>query len=63
MTFEEYKEGLKLLSREDLEEVCANLARSRDALLQRSKYWMNRCERAEGILRGAIANSIEGDPS
>lgn len=47
MTFEEYKEGLKLLSREDLEEVCANLCRSRDALLQRSSYWMKRCDRAE----------------
>lgn len=47
MMFEEYREGLKLLSREDLEEVCANLRRARDSLLQRSGYWMKRCERAE----------------
>lgn len=47
MTFEEWTEQLQTLSREDLLAVCAQKARSLDAVLERSRYWIDRCERAE----------------
>jgi hypothetical protein len=47
MTFEEWTERLQTLSREDLLAVCAQKARSLDAVLQRSAYWMRRCDLAE----------------
>ncbi len=47
MNVDEYRLGLSFLSREDLEEACIQSAKQRDALLQRSGYWMRRCELAE----------------
>ncbi len=47
MKLGDYRLGLSLLSREDLEEACIENARKREALQGRMVYWKHRCELAE----------------
>lgn len=47
MNVAEYSEWLGMQNREDLEALCVQTARQRDALHERCGYWMRRCELAE----------------